>query len=83
MPGGDNTGNGSALPKSTSAERMRKMREKLKSTDSNYQKEENKRISELKKRKKNQMTEREKEALKNMNETGKGYSELKERNSSF
>lgn len=64
MPGGDNTGNGSALPKSTSAERMRKMREKLKSTDSNYQKEENKRISELKKRKKNQMTEREKEALK-------------------
>lgn len=39
-------------PKSTSASRMKKMREKLKQKDPDYQKNENRRISDLKKQNK-------------------------------
>lgn len=50
--------------KSTSAMRMKKMRERLKTDNPNYQMEENKRIADLKKRKRIAMNKKEKEDFK-------------------
>lgn len=54
----------SPRPKTTSAERMKKMRQKRKESDSEYQKQENRRISDLKKRKREKMSQKDKEVQK-------------------